>query len=90
MKRTSCLLGIALLSAGCGSGEPSAPPETKSTQARVIDGQVDDTDKAAVGLAINIFSYFMGHCSGSLIAPNLVLTARHCVALTQAAVRRAA
>lgn len=84
MKRTACVMGIALLGIGCGSGERHDVPETRTAQGRVIDGQVDDTDKAAVGLAINILNaYFMGHCSGTLIAPNLVLTARHCVALTQ-------
>lgn len=84
MNRFACALGIgtALLSLGCGS--PEAGEEAPGTaRAPVIDGYQDDTDKAAVGLAINYLVGFSGHCSGTLIAPNLVLTARHCVSMTQ-------
>ena len=75
-------MGLTLLAVGCGNERDERAP-TGRAQGRVIDGQVDDTDKAAIGLAINVLNvYFTGHCSGTLIAPNLVLTARHCVSLT--------
>jgi MYXO-CTERM domain-containing protein len=83
MKRVVALwtMGIAMCAAGCGSSGSEAPVRAES--ARIIAGYVDDADKAAIGLAINYLIGFQGHCSGTLIAPNLVLTARHCVSLTQ-------
>ena len=67
---------------GCG---PAAEPEPSvgSVSEEVVGGYVADDDKGVLGLALDFGGFFtQGHCSGSLLAPNLVLTARHCVART--------
>jgi hypothetical protein len=69
------------LSVACGTG--AAPDdEIGVSHGRVVGGYVDDKTTGVVGLAIDFGNHpFVGFCSGSLIAPNLVLTAHHCVAL---------
>ena len=51
----------------------------------IIGGTLDEDTSGVVGLALDLGARVAGHCSGTLIAPNLVLTARHCVALTEEA-----
>ena len=49
----------------------------------IIGGALDEDTSGVVGLALDLGRRGVaGHCSGTLIAPNLVLTARHCVAFT--------
>jgi hypothetical protein len=49
----------------------------------IIGGSLDEATAGVVGLALDLGPRgIAGHCSGTLIAPNLVLTARHCVAFT--------
>jgi V8-like Glu-specific endopeptidase len=64
-----------ILAAGCSSTDPS------STQTQAIQGgTVDTTDNYAVGVCVgNGPGQCQLLCSGALIAPNLVMTARHCV-----------
>jgi hypothetical protein len=48
----------------------------------ILGGVADTTTREVVGLVVSTPNG-TGTCSGSLIAPNLVLTARHCIAETQ-------
>jgi hypothetical protein len=61
----------AVLAMGCG--EPDSTEETQGAALPILDGAVDDATSAVVFVMPAI-------CSGTVIAPNLVLTAQHCVA----------
>jgi hypothetical protein len=80
------VLAVAL-AAACNSGgdEPPAAAKVELGQVRqpIIGGELDESTAGVVGLALDLGRRgAAGHCSGTLIAPNLVLTARHCVAFT--------
>lgn len=60
--------------------EPSAPELVGNASGAIKDGYLDDKDKGVVGVGLFQQSYLIGICTGSLIAPNVVLTAHHCVA----------
>jgi hypothetical protein len=68
------------LAAGCGSADPSsnsAEPLAHSSSA-IQGGTADTTHNFAVGI-VQHSSQTVAVCSGVLLAPNLVATARHCV-----------
>lgn len=64
---------LALLALGCGQ-EPIA----RQSEA-IYGGEPAPNDTAVVG----VVNFAGGNCSGSVVGPGLVLTARHCVAGTE-------
>lgn len=80
MRRTALLFAsLALtLAAGCGSAGETPTVGVSHRLEPIAGGQVDTTHKAAVGIGL-LAGGGIEMCSGTLIAPNLVLTARHCV-----------
>lgn len=73
-------LALPLFAVPSASGCTDEPQDyrTAKNAAPIIGGTTDTADTFAVGINIGGFAT----CSGTLIAPNLVLTARHCVSRT--------
>lgn len=70
-------LFLSLVAGGCSS-KPAGPEPTGTTAQAIQNGTDDPGDKFAVGVCIGQKGYCSYICSGALILPNLVVTARHC------------
>jgi V8-like Glu-specific endopeptidase len=76
--------GLAALAVGalsCSSRADSDPAVTAYAVSAIEDGTTDDAHTFAVGV-VQVTQGELAFCSGVLLAPNLVATARHCVAQT--------
>jgi secreted trypsin-like serine protease len=69
--------GTCLGALSCSPAEPTAGPRLGRAHGAIQGGKTDSTHTFAVAVDSD-----GGTCSGTLIAPNLVLTARHCISFS--------
>jgi V8-like Glu-specific endopeptidase len=81
MRRRSATFLLAVPALLACSAEAEAPEPASGTVLQPIaGGELDRDHSEVVELVTEFGSSAVGLCTGTLIAPNLVLTARHCVA----------
>lgn len=81
LHRSFLLLPLAVVFFACSGGESPAP--VAQTSAPIIHGtESDSSQNAVVLIGFGAGGGWYDACSGVLIAPNLVLTARHCISNT--------
>jgi MYXO-CTERM domain-containing protein len=70
----------ALWLSGCIGEEPASAP-TATQSSAIQDGTTDSTDTFSVGIiqTEDISQDMVSYCTGVMLGPNLVATARHCV-----------
>jgi MYXO-CTERM domain-containing protein len=79
MWNRSCSALLVLLSLSVAAATEVHAEEWRTAEGMIRGGEVDEENVAVMGLARVAFP----SCSGVLIAPNLVLTAQHCVYNTE-------
>lgn len=76
---SAALVGLLSACTGVQSGERGG-----EAQAEIQGGSLDLADKSIVGVVVSLPEANLRRtCTGTLIAPNLVLTAQHCIATTE-------
>jgi hypothetical protein len=79
----SAALFVCTSIVACSSGGGAARDEVRQAPAPIINGiESTDAQNAVILLGLGAGGGWYNSCSGTLIAPNLVLTARHCVSET--------
>ncbi len=75
------VFGCSLFAGCAGDSLSDEEVEVGFARSEIQGGYVDEQDRAVVGV-VHMSQGSFGSCTGSLIAPNVVLTAQHCVAPT--------
>lgn len=74
---------VALSLFGCAVSAETSEESVGTTASAIIGGTASTSaEDSVVAIAIRSKGVLSGLCTGTLVAPNLVLTARHCVAVT--------
>jgi len=77
--RIAGLFALALLAAGCADEMATSATKLGTTRQKIVGGTTSVAAQDAA-VMVGLGTPEQGACTGSLIAPNVVLTARHCVA----------